>query len=221
MSNPVQQTAHLLVDLPGGGKIALMNQEEVDLWNASRDRYVEDYQLTQQNDLILVGAAITQQLIVFRAQQALAGMEPEFDIQGVPTGRYVRSNLKAQQISAAQSTLIKASEQIQAIEKSLGLDKKTREAGGTHTVANYVLTLKGIAREYGLHLQKRLTEYERVCMDARQRLRILQNADAEDLAYHNISSETICAWLRDELGILEELDKEFANVKQKLYLGKI
>ncbi len=220
-ANPVQQSAHLFVELPAGGRIPLKTKEEVDLWNESMQKYISDYQLIQQNDLNLLGAILSQQLILFRAQQAIAGMEAEIDGQGVPTGRYVATVLKATQVSSAQSTLIKASDQIQQIEKSLGIDKKTREAGGQHTVQQYVLTLKSAAREFGLHLSKRLTEYERVCMDARQRLRILKNADDEDRQYHKISPESICEWLSDELGQLEVLDRQFATTKQKLYLGRV
>lgn len=220
-TNPVKETAHLMVDLPAGGRIPLKTQEEVDLWLESKEKYISDYQLAQQNDLNLLGAILIQQIILFRQQQLLAGMEAELDVRGIPTGRYVAVVMKAPQISSAQATLIKASDEIQKIEKSLGIDKKTREQGGQHTVQQYVLTLKGLSREYGIHISKRLTEYERVMMDARQRLRILHNADEEDRAYHNISTDSICDWLADELVALEKLDKEFAKTKHALYLGKV
>ena len=220
-ANPVQQTAHLMVDLPAGGQIPLKTQEEVDLWNESMQKYIDDYQLVQQNDLNLLGAVLIQQVILFRSQLTLSGMEYEVDASGQLTGRLIPAQLKAQQISSAQSTLIKCSDEIQKIEKSLGIDKKTREAGGQHTVQNYVLTLKGIAREYGIHLSQRVIEYERVIMDARQRLRILENADDEDRAYHHITPESICDWLRDECAKLEVIDKEFAKTKHALFLGKV
>lgn len=219
-ANPVQQTIKLKVDLPAGGQLELMTQEEVDLWNASRDRYVGDYQLVQQNDLNLLGAILIQQVLMFRSQQTLTGMEAEV-VNGTPTGRYIAVQQAARSIAAAQSQLIKCSDEIQKIEKSLGIDKKTREAGGAHTVQNYVLTLKQAARDYGIHLAKRQTEYERVMMDARQRLRILRNADDEDRAYHKITPESICEWLHDELGQIEELDRVYAKEIGKLYVGKV
>lgn len=209
------------VELPGGGEIALQTQEEVDLWNESAKRYIDDYQLTQQNDLNLLGSLLAQQLIAFRASQALAGMEPEFDARGLPTGYYIKSPNAAKLAAGAQKTLILASDQIRAIEVTLGIDKKTREAGGQHTVQNYVSTLKAAGREYGLRIQQRVMEYERILMDARQRLRILYNADDEDRQYHNITPDTICAWLFDELGMIEEDDKRHARDKMRIYVGKI
>lgn len=220
-ATPVQQSAHLFVDLPAGGRIPLMTIEEVDLWNESRDKYIADYQLVQQNDLNLLGAVLIQQIQLFRSQQVIAGMEAEVDGAGVPTGRYVARQMKAAEIAKAQSTLIKASDEIQKIEKSLGIDKATREKGGAHTVQNYILSLKAAARDYGIHLAERTLAYEKVCMDARQRLRILKNADDEDKAYHQITPENICDWLFDELGMLEELDKQYAAQKGKLYVGQV
>lgn len=46
------------VELPAGGRLHLHSVEEVDLWEESKQRYVEDYQLTQQNDLLLLGAIL-------------------------------------------------------------------------------------------------------------------------------------------------------------------
>lgn len=168
------------VDLPAGGRLLLHSLEEVELREESARRYMSDYQLTQQNDLLLLGAILSQQLAMFRAQQRMNGIAPELDAKGLPTGRYRRKELKVADMSAAQKTILTASGEIREFEKTLGIDKKAREAGGTHTVQNYVKTLKTAARKYGLHLSKRMQEYENVMMEARWKLRLLRNGDAED-----------------------------------------
>lgn len=199
----------------------LLTQDEVDLWKESMRRYVDDYNLIQQNDLILVGAALTQQLLLFRAQITLSGMAPETDHTNMPTGRYIAVTHAVKVLADAQRTIESSTTQIQAIEKGLGIDKKTREQGGQHTVQNYVTTLKAIGREYGLHIQQRVKNYEAVMMEARWKLRVLRNADAEDRAYHNITPDTICTWLEVELDKLEQEDKKFATSVHKLYVGKV
>jgi hypothetical protein len=68
--------------------------DEVDLWEESAQRYVNDYQLTQQNDLLLLGAILSQQLAMFRAQQRMNGMAPELDDRGLPTGQYKRQEVR-------------------------------------------------------------------------------------------------------------------------------
>jgi hypothetical protein len=209
------------VDLPSGGKLHLQAQEEVDLWEESHKRYVEDYGFQAQNDLVLLGAILTQQLAMYRAQIRMNGMEPEFDNAGLPTGNYKKTNLKASDMSAAQSIVTKSAAEIRELEKSLGVDKKTREAGGQVTVASYVGTLKEAAREYGIHISKRLKAYEKFNMELRWKLRLNANGDVEDKAYHDISPEKICAWAQVELGKLEEVDKEFAKTKGALYMGKL
>jgi hypothetical protein len=164
---------------------------------------------------------LTQQLIMFRAQRRLNGMVPELDAAGVPTGRYQQAEIKPSEVNSAHNTLIKAADQIRELEKALAIDKKTRESGGTHTVANYVETLKYAARTYGVHLSKRVKDYERVMMEARWKLRLLRNGDPEDRSYHGLTEKSFCQWLEKELETLEEADRRFAHEKGRLFVGKL
>lgn len=209
------------VDLPAGGKLHLQSVDEVDLWEESAKRYVQDYQLTQQNDLLLLGAILSQQLAMYRAQQRMNGMKAELDAAGNPTGRYLREEVKVSEMSAAQTTITKASEEIRQLEKALGIDKKTREQGGAHTVASYVTTLKGAAREYGIRLSKRMQEYERVMMEARWKLRLLRNGDPEDRSYHKLTPQSFLDWLEEELRKIEDVDKQFAKDKHRVFMGQL
>lgn len=208
------------VTLPAGGKLHLLSIDEVELWETSMKRYIDAYTLVEQNDLLTLGAILSQQLVVFRAQQDLSGMEAEVDDEGIPTGRYRKAKKPKDAVGAA-GAITRASAEIRDLEKQLGIDKKTREAGGQHTVIDYVKTLKAAAREYGLHLSKRVKEYERVCMEARWKLRLLENGDAEDLEYHDLSPDKFIGWLRGELAKLEEVDKQFAREKGALYVGRL
>src|SRR5438445_13778855 len=106
------------VDAPGGlGQLYLQSPEEVNLWETSRDRYIEDYHLAKTNDLVLLGAILSQQIVMFRAQRKLNGMEPEVDGAGVPTGRYVMVQSDADEIGSALTQLTKATDQIRVVEK--------------------------------------------------------------------------------------------------------
>jgi hypothetical protein len=211
----------LRVDLPGGGHLQLQTVDEVDLWEESSKRYIEDYGLEQQNDLLLLGAVLSQQLAMYRAQQRMNGLEPEFDASGVPTGRYKKANVKASDMTAAQNIIIKAGGEIRELEKTLGIDKKSREAGGQQTVASYVGSLKEAARRYGLHLANRQKAYEEFCMEMRWKLRLLRNGDAEDRAYHDLSPDKLLKWAEDQLKHLEEVDQKYAREIGKIYVGRV
>jgi hypothetical protein len=222
MANPyAHKPTSFEVALPAGGKLMLHSVDEVDLWEESAQRYVNDYQLSQQNDLLLLGAILSQQLAMFRAQQRMNGMAPKLDDKGLPTGDYKRQEVKVSDLSAAQSTITKASIEIRELEKTLGIDKKAREAGGTHTVQNYVSTLKEAARTYGVHLSTRMQEYEKVMMDMRWRLRLLRNGDPEDRNYHRLTPQSVLDHLEKELERLEELDKTYAKEKHRVFLGRV
>lgn len=209
------------VELPGGGMMYLQSAEEVELWRKSSAKYVEDYHLTKMNDLVLVGAILQQQVTLFRAQRNLNGMKPELDNAGVPTGRYVQAEVDADDVNAYMRILNTAADQIQKIEKSLGIDKVTREAGGTVSVSNYLMTLKKAAHERGIHISKRVIRSEGFINDLRWRLRVLYNADAEDRAYHNITPDAILEWCNEQLVELEDIDKRFAREKGKVFVGKL
>lgn len=209
------------VDLPSGGRLYLQSPDEVELWETAANRYREDYVLAKHNDLVTLGALLQQQIVLFRCQTAINGMEAEVDRQGVPTGRYVRADLDAGDVAAYQKTLTEAAKEMRALEKQLGIDKATRESGGAHTVDNYISTLKRAAHQRGIHITKRTLAYEAFVNELRWKVRMLFNSDAEDRAYHNITPRTVLEWTREQLNELEEIDKKYAREKGKLYLGKL
>lgn len=211
----------LQVDLPAGGILHLQTADEKQFWEESLEKYAEEYALMKQNDLVTLGLLLQQQVIIYRCQMSVNGMEPEIDENQVPTGRYKRVEIDAGELGAYQATMTKASIEMRALEKQLGIDKATREKGGKHTVDSYVRDLKRAGHTMGVHITKRTTEYERVINEARVRLRIFRSGDEEDKRYHNISASTILRWLNGELERLEEVDKEFAREKGKLFAGKL
>jgi hypothetical protein len=210
------------VDLPAGGTMYLLTEEEVELFEGQSKRYQEDYALEKLNDLMLMGAILTQQIMMFRAQQQLSGLEPEFDSGGKPTGRYIKSEKrKASETRAIQETISACAKEVRDLEKALGIDKKTREAGGQHTVAAYLTMAKRAAHQYGVHISERTLAYEDVMMRARMKIRVLRNGDDEDMAYEDVSEAKIINWLEAELRKLEDKDKEWAKTKGKVFLGKM
>jgi hypothetical protein len=209
------------VDLPAGGKLYVQSVEEVELWNTSFEKYVEDYHLSKQNDLVLLGALLQQQILLFRSQRAINGMVPQLDAQNRPTGVYIMKDVEPDEIASLMKALTGASDQIQKIEKSLGIDKVSRESGGQFTVADYVSTLKKAARMRGIHISRRVLAYEEVINQCRWRIRLLRNGDAEDRAYHDITPEKIIDWLESQLKELEGVDQKFAKEFGKLFVGKL
>lgn len=188
------------VDLPAGGRLKLKNAEEVQAWEQSAKRYIEDYGLTKANDLMLLGAVLSQGIAMFRAQQDLADDKKAMVAQGI---------------------IIKASGEIRELEKALGIDKKSREAGGQHTVTDYITRLKRAAHAKGVHLSERLKRYEAFNMELRWKLRLLRNGDDEDRRHHGITPENILTWAEGELSKLEEADKRWAHEEGKVFAGRL
>lgn len=209
------------VELPAGGKMYLQTPDEVQFWDESLVRYREDYTLAKQNDLIALGMLLQQQVLLFRLQTQINGMEPELDANDVPTGQYRRVTLTPSEVATIQKSMTATSVEMRALEKSLGIDKATREQGGSHTLDSYVRLLKKAAHERGVHIAQRTIEYEKVINELRVRLRLLYNADAEDRKYHNIAPKTVLDWLQEECKRLEQVDKEFAKEKGKVFVGQL
>lgn len=216
--NPQQQFE---VELPAGGHLALRTQDEVDLWEELHEKYVKDYGLAKANDLALLGAVLSQHIAMFRAQQKLNGMIPETDNNGVPTGRYiVDPKHKAADSTAAQTQITKASTEIREMEKALGIDKKTREAGGQFNVADYIGTLKRVGHMMGIHITQRVRMSEAFMTNLSWRIRLLRNGDDEDKAYHGITEASIIEFCEAELAKMDSHNKKFAR-KQAVFAGKL
>lgn len=209
------------VELPAGGKLHLQTVEEKDMWDRTASRYRSDYALTKTNDLVLLGAILTQNLQMFRAQQAINGMEAQLDANGVPTGQYVRKEVKAADATKYQNIVLKAAGEIRELEKALGIDKKTRDAGGGDSIAGYLGSLKIAGRQYGVHITKRTKAFEELAMELRWRIRVLHHGDDEDRAHHGITEKSIIDFAEKRLAELEEIDKNFAKEKGKLFAGKL
>lgn len=191
---------NLEVELPAGGTLTLKDTEEVRMWETAAKRYVDDYSLHKANDLMLLGAILSQSLTLYRAQRDLQDEEKS---------------------GKAQGQIIKASGEIRELEKALGIDKKSREAGGQHTVATYIENLKRAAHERGVRLSERVIEYEQFMMELRWKLRLLRNGDAEDRSHHGLSEAAVLNWASDQLDELEEKEKEWANTKGKVFVGRL
>lgn len=209
------------VEAPAGGRLYLRNQEEVDLWEEMAESYKTDYRLVRQGELVLLGSLLTQALIIYRCQQELTGLVPKHDADGVPLNEMEEKKVTPTERNAIQKSLGDATKEIREIEKQLRIDKKSLDAGGSQTVANYVLTLKKAGHRMGIHIFKRTKMYEQFAMDLRWRLRLLRNGDDEDRRYHDISEEKICAWAEGVLSEVESFDKEFAKEQSLLFGGKL
>lgn len=215
------QAGGVEVDLPSGGKLTLYTVEEAQLWEDLDQRYRSDYALNNINDLMTLGMILTHNIAIFRAQQAMSGQEAEFDANGVPTGRYVQKKLSNTEATGVHQRLLKAGNEIRELEKTLGIDKKTRDAGGGDSIAEYLSSLKVAGRQFGIHITKRTKAYEEFCMDLRWRIRVLRNGDDEDRAHHNITGETILQFCETRLAELESIDQEFAQQRGKVFVGKL
>lgn len=209
------------VELPAGGVLHMQSPDEVELWNKARERILSEYVLRKHNDLINLGALLQQQVILYRCQVAINGMEIELDKQGVPTGAYRRVDLDASEVMGYQKTLTECAKEVGRLEKALGIDKVTREAGGTHTLESYIRTLKRAAHERGIHITDQVMEHQRVMKELSWKLRLLYKGDAQDRQYHRVTPRAVLDWLWGEVQALEAKDQEWAKTNGKLYIGKL
>jgi hypothetical protein len=190
------------VDLPAGGRFKLNDADEVQLWEESAKAYISDYGLTKANDLMLLGAILSQGVAMYRAQQDLA--DPK-------------------KASSAVKTIGQASEQIRELEKALGIDKKSREAGGQHTIADYVARIKLAAHEKGVRISERTLAFEAFVMELRWKLRVLANGDTEDKRYMlgQDPEGAVLAWATQQVEKLEEDEKKWAEQKGRVFVGRV
>lgn len=208
------------VETPSGGRLMLFDDAEAELYENLRDRYIRDFSLNKQNDLVLLSVLLQQAVILERAQQTLNGMEPEIGEDEEPTGRWIRREMTEAEIDKAHARVLKASKEISDIEVRLGIDRKSRETGA-ESIAEFIMMAKKAGHQYSIHIAKRVKMFEALNMECRWRIRLLRNGDAEDRAYHNVTADTIVDLLEKGLAKIEEHDKAYADEVGKLYIGKL
>ena len=190
------------VALPGGGRLELENQDEVDMWNDAKKKYEIDYGFTRTNDLILLGAMLSQGIAMYRAQ---------VDLTSPVKGK----------AATASTRIASAAGEIRALEKALGIDKKTRDSSSGQNLAEYLAMLKRAAHARGVHISARTKAYEEFNMALRQKIRVLRNADDEDRLYEGVSEVSIIQWAEGELARLEAKDQEWAQEKGRVFVGRL
>src|SRR5436190_18250080 len=206
----------LQVELPVGGKLQLQSPEEVALWNKAKDRYINDYHLQNVNDLNLLGAILQQLITQFRSTMSLNGMVPELDNSNVPTGKYKSLTLDADETAKHNKILNTATGEIRTLEKALGIDKVSREAGGQVSVANFLRTLKAAAHERGIHITQRTLWVEGFINELSTMLRMYNNLDAEDRAYHDLTPDRLLDWCKEKVDEFHALDQQWHRDTGKL-----
>jgi cobalamin biosynthesis Mg chelatase CobN len=207
-------------ELPGGGGgLELQSAEELDRWTTLEAAYREQYDLRKINDLTNLATLLVQHINLYRAQQALSGRVPEIDEDEMPTGRYVSRQLKAAEVRAFQEQINTASKEVREIERTMGIDKKSRDSAGDESIKSWLTSMKARSHRYGLHVSGRVKAYEEFVMELRWRLRLNEIGDAEDKAYENVSDADIVKWCREQLTELEKADQEFAKDEGALILG--
>jgi len=205
-------------DLPGGGQIALTSPGEIDFFNKMKDRYIDAYAFTQPNDLTRLAQLLVCELEANRMMQRLSGHIPTFDDNGDLIGLRTVSE---EERSTILDQLPKLQVEIRKIESALKLDKKTREGDGGGDIRAYMESLKKAAIQHGVHLSERYVAYDNFVNEVRWRMRVLRDADKEDRKYHDVENpDALVKWMEAELEKLEEVDKEFANNKQSLWVAK-
>jgi hypothetical protein len=213
-------TEHIVKMPGGGGDMWLASEAEVDRWQTLETQYRDQYDLKKINDLTGLSTLLVQQMNLYRAQMGLSGRVPITDSEGLPTGRMKSVVLKPAEIKQYQEAVTAASKEIREIEKSMGIDKKSRDNAGDETLRSWLLEMKDRAHRYGLHISDRTKSYEEFAMELRWRLRLNEVGDAEDKHYEDCTDEGVIKWAREQVAALESRDKEFAQEEGALVLGR-
>jgi RES domain-containing protein len=77
------------------------------------------------------------------------------------------------------------------------------------------------AHTKGVRIAERTLRMEQFVMELRWKLRVLENADAEDRQYMGLSEASVIAWAQAEVTKLEEEEKRWAEQKGKVFVGRV
>lgn len=121
----------------------VMNQEEAEWFEATRDAYMTEAQYTDATDIRDLDRLLVHELMVFRWTKHI-GSGRDYDGMLIDEGD-LQKNIKLY------------SDQITKIKESMGLTRKVRDAAANaESVADYLANLKARAKQFGVHREKQL-----------------------------------------------------------------
>lgn len=198
--------AQFRVKLCSHEEITVLTEQEQRWLGATRDAYLEQNKFTEVTDLQDVDRLLVLELSIFRWTQYLA------------SGFDYNRNLVNEEMLRKQ--IKDASDAINKLKVSLGLDKKAREAalssGNFHT---WFADATRRAKLFGLHRQEQLRTALVLMNDLSTIVGTFDRSDEEERRKVGYETEAdIVAWVRDHMiPTYHQVDEHFRENEQKLW----
>lgn len=197
------------VELLSGAPFQVLTDREADFVRESVERYTADNLWQNISDLRDIDRMITVELLSWRWSQWLS--------MGVD---YFGDPVSTDELS---KRIKEHSTELRQLKKSLGVDRKSREAShGEDSVSAYLVTLRRRAKEFGIHRNQQATQ----AITSLQRIQGIITAYDNTIDHPREQKENKCTIedvlevIREELAKFGEIDNEFVN-KVQTYWKKL
>lgn len=177
------------VSTPSGKTINLMNQDEVDFYEAQAKQYLIENTFTHASDLQDLDRLIFLELLVFRASVWLAG---GIDYDGL--------TLSDRQRLDATKSLKEHSDLLSKVKNDLGMTKTQREKAQYESVAAYLIELRQRAKHFGIHREEQLGKGIALIKELFAIVGAYDRADEDErrkIGFKN--ADEVLDWVRDSM----------------------
>lgn len=196
---------YVRVTTPSGGTVYLLNEDEAAAYNNNADRYQEDYKFKNISDLRDLDRLLE-----------IEAMSHRFSIWGLRNSTYdggpVPGNI--------QKEIRDHSREIREIKASLGIDKRTRDAGQGETLADKWAFVCTKAKEFGYHRNEQIIRAYDILNELRAKITLWENSTEAERKKFDANLEDIVAWAKEQFEEFDEIDKAFRQ-SQKIWIKDI
>jgi hypothetical protein len=196
-----------VVPLPSGSAFKVHNSE-LGYFMDRCDRYQKDNHFSNISDIQDIDRLIITELLVWRWEIWVSQNHDYWgdEIDEVAYARQIKDH----------------SAEIRQLKKALGLDKETRDKQrGEDSVDAYINALRQRAKEFGYMRDEQSAKSIELFQQLSALVTLYHNCDDGERHEQKCTEAHIIAWITDKaMPEFEEIDEEFRDKKQKMWIRK-
>lgn len=196
------------VQTPSGATLPVLTPDEVAYYEDRANRYLSDHKFTSVTDLQDLDRVLSTELMLHRYDVWLA-LSVDYFQQPVSERdllRYVKD------LSAS----------LQALKKSMGLDKATRDRDQGSDFAAWLEDVRRRAKEFGVMREEQLTTGITLMHEIKARVQTYMNADKVEREELGVQPEQILEWMwNDVFPRFDAIDAHFRKNSQKYWVTRV
>lgn len=207
MTDPAYVNTLYVTGVASDAEFEVLTREEKDVFETTLKKYTEDYKFENISDLQDLDRLVSLELLSYRYTWWLVKGKDYDDLQFAE--KDVRDHKQ------------KVDQEIRALKKSLGMDRKNRFESEQQSVSEYLSSLLRRAKEFGIHRNNQVAKAIDIFEDLKTMIGLHDRTDEEERRHLGVDTDQILDWIRNTaIPEYDEIDNAFRK-EQRYWIQEV